>query len=71
MDAPNIQLAGYNPVGFYVRYRVFSYDQGFGAGAVTLARLRLHLKYLFNNSRKLHGTKRHLMSFLKYSKHKI
>ena len=27
-----------------------------GAGAVTLARLRLHLKYLFNNSRKLHGT---------------
>ena len=29
-----------------------------GAGAVTLARvrLRLHLKYLFNNLRKLHGT---------------
>ena len=27
-----------------------------GAGAVTLARLRLHLEYLFNNSRKLHGT---------------
>ena len=24
-------------------------------GAVTFARLRLHLKYLFNNSRKLHG----------------
>ena len=27
-----------------------------GAGAVTLAWLRLHLKYLFNNSRKLYGT---------------
>ena len=27
-----------------------------GAGAVTLARLRLYLEYLFNNSRKLHGT---------------
>ena len=27
-----------------------------GAGAVSLARLWLHLKYLFNNSRKLHGT---------------
>ena len=26
------------------------------ARAVTLARLRLHLKYLFNNSRKLYGT---------------
>ena len=35
-----------------------------GAGAVTLARPRLHLKYLFNNSRKLHGTQHHLMSFL-------
>ena len=27
-----------------------------GAGAVTLVRLRLHLDYLFNNSRKLHGS---------------
>ena len=27
-----------------------------GAGAVTLARLRLHLKYLLNNSCKIHGT---------------
>ena len=27
-----------------------------GAGAVILARLRLNLKYLFNNSRKLNGT---------------
>ena len=27
-----------------------------GAGADTLARLRIHRKYLFNNSRKLHGT---------------
>ena len=27
-----------------------------GAGAVTLARLQLRLKYLFNNSHKLHGT---------------
>ena len=27
-----------------------------GARAVTLARLRLHLDYLFNNSRKLYGT---------------
>ena len=34
-----------------------------GAGSVTLA--RLHLKYLFNNSRKLYGTLPHLMSFLK------
>ena len=25
-------------------------------GAVTLARLRFHIKYLFNNSRKLDGT---------------
>ena len=32
-----------------------------GAGAVTLARLRLHLKYLFNKSRKLYGTKPHLI----------
>ena len=51
--------------------------QGFGAGAarsrgiwleqepVTLARLRLHLKYLFNNSLKLYKTYPHLMSFLK------
>ena len=31
-------------------------NQGFGAGAVTLARLQLHLKDLFNNSGKLHGT---------------
>ena len=29
---------------------------GAGAGAVTLAWLLLHLKYLFNNSQKLHGT---------------
>ena len=36
-----------------------------GAGAITLARLRLHLKSLFNNSRKLHGTDHQLMSFLK------
>ena len=33
-----------------------------GAGAVTLARLRLHLKYLFNNSRKLHRTWPNLMA---------
>ena len=39
--------------------------QGFGAGAVTLARLRLYLEYLFNNSRKLHGT---LTSFDVFSK---
>ena len=36
-----------------------------GAGAITLARLRFHLKYLFNNSLKLYGTLPHLMSFLK------
>ena len=29
---------------------------GAGAGAVTLARIQLHLKYLFNNLRNLYGT---------------
>ena len=29
-------------------------EPGYLAGAVTLAKLRLHLKNLFNNSRKLH-----------------
>ena len=43
-------------------FRVSEPELGYlaGAGAVTVARLRirigLHLKYLFNNSRKLYGT---------------
>ena len=47
--------------------RVSALEPGYlaGDGAVTLARVRLHLKYLLNNSRKLHETKPHLMSFLK------
>ena len=51
--------------------RVSELEPGYlaGDGAVTLARVRLHLKYLLNNSRKLHETKPHLMSFL--SKHKL
>ena len=45
---------GYLP-GFWSRSRL---EPGYlaGAGAITLARLWLHLKYLFNNSRKLYGT---------------
>ena len=47
-----------NYVPVYVKRQIclsLSDVQGFGAEAVTLARLRLHLKYLFINSRKLHG----------------
>ena len=40
-------LYRYHPVGYQISKR-----QGFGAGAVTMP--RLHLKYLFNNSRKLY-----------------
>ena len=49
--------------GFWSRSRL---EPGYlaWARAVTLAWLQLHLKYLFNNSRKLHGTQHHLMSFL-------
>ena len=45
----------YRTAGFQSRSRP---EPGYlaGAGAVTLARLRLHLKYLFNNSCKLYGT---------------
>ena len=54
-----------------VKTRVSEPEPGYlaGAGAFTLA--RLHLKYLFNNSRKLHGTYHHLMSFLKNIKYDI
>ena len=41
------------------------YLAGGGAGAVTLARLRLHLTNLFNNSRKLYETQPNLISYLK------
>ena len=44
-------------------------SQGIWAGAgkesVTLTLLRVHLKYLFNNSHKLHGTLPLFMLFLK------
>ena len=45
-----------------MKFYLFYSEQGFGVGvfgwsrAVTLARPRLHLKYFFNNSRKLYGT---------------
>ena len=53
--APDYCTKAVVPAGFRSRSRP---EPGYlaGAGAVTLARLRLHLKYLLNNSCKIYGT---------------